>query len=154
MSNQSPSSDEGWSVVARELSEISGWEKLTYANGIIEERPIQSNQLELFDFAEDEYAIDPHYCDAVSDTSIEIKPELLQRVEPKPPPGNVNKYYPGRRDTAYYRFSYRDGKRVKHKHIRGGNTCSKEGQANAQMIREMIARKCSLGEILTTIASF
>jgi len=54
MSNKSPSYDEGWQVVVRELSDIPNWEKLTYANGVIEERLIPKTQLELFAFAEPE----------------------------------------------------------------------------------------------------
>ena len=167
MSNQSPSSDEGWSDVTRELSELPGWEiearepsetpgweKITYTNGIIYERPIPPKQLELFNFSKAELDFNSELAEVVSDTQIEIKPELFPQEPSKRPPGNVNEYYPGRRDTAYYRFSYRDSTRVKHKHIRGGNIHSQEGQANAQKIREMIARGCSLSEILKTIASF
>lgn len=151
MSNESSSYDEGWEIVARELSEISGWEKLTYRNGIIEERPIALTQLEIFQLGESESDLNLSLTEGVSDSKIEIREELLTPQESKPSPGVVNEYFPGQRDTAYFRFSYRDGKRVKHKHIRGGNTGSQTGQANAQKIREMCDRGCSLAEILRVI---
>ena len=167
MSKKKPSSNEEWSDIARELSELPGWEieaiepsdtpgweKITYTNGIIYEQPLPPKQIELFDFPKSESSLDERFSDAVSDSPIKINPELLQEAKLTPPPGNVNQYYPGRRDTAYYRFSYRLGRRVKHVHIRGGNSCSQAGQANAQQIREMIARGYSLAEILKTIAKF
>ena len=154
MTNKSPSSDEGWSVVARELSDIPGWEKLTYANGIVEERPIPITQLELFSLKKAEFDLISELTEVVSDTQVEINPELLSEESTKPTPGIVNHYYPGKRKVAYFRFSYRVGKRVKHKHIRGGNVFSQAGQANAQRIRDMVNQRCSLGEILRVINSF
>ncbi len=167
MSNQSSSSNEGWSDIARELLELPGWEiekwelsdtpgweKITYTNGIVYEQPIPPKQLELFNFRQAQSDVNPSLTEFVSDNPVKIKPELLTSEPPKPPPGNVNEYFPGGRDTAYYRFSYRVGTRIKHKHIRGGNCCSKKAQAHAQTIRNMIARGSCLEEILKTIATF
>ena len=167
MSKKKPSSNEGWSDIARELTEISGWEietvepsttpgweKITYTNGIVYEQPIPPQQIELFDFPQSQSDINSELTEVVSDSQVEINPELLQQLKPTPPPGNVNEYYPGKRNQSYYRFSYRNGKRVKHVHIRGGNSQSIAGQKNAQKIREMIARGYSLAEILKTIAKF
>lgn len=152
MSNKSPSYDEGWQVVVRELSDIPNWEKLTYANGVIEERLIPKTQLELFAFAEPESELNPSLTDFVSDTEVIVKEQYLTPEVGGAPPGVINEYSPGKRKVAYFRFSYRDGSRVKHKHIRGGNTGSQAGRANADKIRDMIARRESLSEILNAIA--
>lgn len=167
MPNQSPSSNEGWSDVVRELlklpdweiqtrepSEKPGWEKITFTNGTVFKQPIPPKQLELFSLKQDEDDVNSELLEVISDSQIAIKPELLQSEEATPPPGNVNEYYPGKRKVAYFRLSYRVGKRVKHKHIRGGNVFSQAGQANAQKIRVMVNRRCSLGEILSVISSF
>ncbi|ELS04820.1 hypothetical protein Xen7305DRAFT_00045560 [Xenococcus sp. PCC 7305] len=154
MSNESPSYDEGWEVVARELSEIPNWEKLTYRNGIIHERPIPATQLELFSLLQSESDVNSEVTEVVSDTQIEIREELLAPETHPEAPGSINEYCPGKRKVTYFRFSYRDGSRVRHKHIRGGNTSSQLGQANAQKIRDMIARGYSLADILQKISQF
>jgi hypothetical protein len=61
----------------------------------------------------------------------------------------INAYRP--RGTArggeYYRLSYKDGGRVRHVHIRGGNTDSPIAQAKVQEVRSLLAAGVSPAEI-------
>ena len=43
------------------------------------------------------------------------------------------------RSGEYFRFSYRDGSRMRHIHIRGGNTDSPIAQAKVQEVRSLLA---------------
>jgi hypothetical protein len=73
------------------------------------------------------------------------------------PPGNddsvpskaISTYRP--RGTArsgeYFRFSYRDGSRMRHIHIRGGNTDSPIAQAKVAEVRSLLAAGISPAEI-------
>lgn len=121
---------------------------------MIEERDGSPNQLEIFELGTTELDYNSELTKNVSDTEVKINPEPPEEKKSKPPPGNVNQYYPGKRDMAYYRFSYRVGTKIKHKHIRGGNVSSAAAQANAQSIRDLIVHRADLQEILSTIASF
>ena len=153
MTNSS-SSDDGWAVLSRELSKTPNWEKLTYANGIIEERPLAPQQLEIFELLKSNPIVTDHLTEIVSDTDLKINPELIQPEPQEPPPGTVNLYFPGRRNTPYYRFSYRNGRRTKHVHIRGGNYANPAARANADTIRDMVKRRAALDQILAQIAKF
>jgi hypothetical protein len=53
----------------------------------------------------------------------------------------VGTYRPGgtARSGEYYRLSYKDGSRVRHVHIRGGNTDSPIAQAKVQEVRSLLA---------------
>jgi hypothetical protein len=61
----------------------------------------------------------------------------------------VSTYRP--RGTArggdYYRLSYKDGSRVRHVHIRGGNTDSPIAQAKVQEVRSLLATGIAPSEI-------
>jgi hypothetical protein len=61
----------------------------------------------------------------------------------------ISTYHP--RGTArsgeYFRFSYRDGLRMKHIHIRGGNTDSPIAQAKVQEVRSLLAAGIAPAEI-------
>jgi len=84
-------------------------------------------------------------------------------TELTPAPGNddylpfdpISTYRP--RGTAppesgkYYRLSYREGGRVRHQHIRGGNTNSPIAQAKVQEVRWLLATGISPAEIAATI---
>lgn len=61
----------------------------------------------------------------------------------------VNAYRPGgtARGSKYYRLSYKDGTRVRHIHIRGGNTDSQIAQAKAQEVRSQLAAGIRPAEI-------
>lgn len=67
---------------------------------------------------------------------------------------HVNQYSPGRRDTFYYRLSWRDGKRTKHLHIRGGNVYSQLATERAEQIKQMIDRGLELEKIIVSVKSF
>ncbi len=65
----------------------------------------------------------------------------------------VNRYSPGKRKKEYFRLSVREGKKVKHFHIRGGNVNSKLAQYRAQKLQQMIDRGVELGEIIAAVIS-
>lgn len=67
---------------------------------------------------------------------------------------SINKYYPGKKATAYYRFSYRDGKRTKHKHIPGGNIYNPLAMTRAARLKEALAAGATIKEVLNLITSF
>jgi hypothetical protein len=86
-----------------------------------------------------------------------VKPAEVAVTESKPEPAADNLalnaisiYSP--RGTApdghqYYRLSYRAGGRVRHQHIRGGNTDSPIAQAKVQEVRSLLASGVSPAEI-------
>jgi hypothetical protein len=51
------------------------------------------------------------------------------------------------RGGQYYRLSYRDGGRVRHQHIRGGNTHSSIAQAKVAEVRSLLAAGMAPAEI-------
>jgi hypothetical protein len=51
------------------------------------------------------------------------------------------------RSGEYFRFSYRDGSRMRHIHIRGGNTDSPIAQAKAREVRSLLAAGIAPAEI-------
>jgi hypothetical protein len=51
------------------------------------------------------------------------------------------------RSGKYFRFSYRDGSRMRHIHIRGGNTDSPIAQAKVQEVRSLLAAGIPPAEI-------
>ena len=58
------------------------------------------------------------------------------------------------RSGEYFRFSYRDGSRMRHIHIRGGNTDSPVAQAKVQEVRSLLAAGVSPVQIVATLAQF
>lgn len=66
----------------------------------------------------------------------------------------VNKYRPGGRKQEYFRVSVRQGKSVKHFHIRGGNVNSKLAQYRAEQLQDMIDRGAELGEIIAAVETY
>lgn len=55
------------------------------------------------------------------------------------------------RSGEYFRFSYRDGSKIRHIHIRGGNTGSPISQAKVQEVRSALAAGISPVQVATTI---
>lgn len=51
------------------------------------------------------------------------------------------------RGGEYFRFSYRSGKKMKHIHIRGGNTDSPLSQAKVREVRSLLAAGVPASEI-------
>jgi len=79
---------------------------------------------------------------------------FLKRDKSEGGKGHVNRYRVPESKNYYYRFSYWIDKRVKHKHIRGGNTRSKLANERADIIRGMVNRDCATPDILKKIAEF
>jgi len=66
----------------------------------------------------------------------------------------VNQYSPkgtARGGFAYFRFSYKEGSRVLHVHIKGGNVRSSLAQARAALVRDAAREGKSNSEIVRTI---
>jgi hypothetical protein len=57
------------------------------------------------------------------------------------------------RSGEYFRFSYRDGSRMRHIHIRGGNTNSPIAQAKVQEVRSLLASGIPPAEIARMLKS-
>jgi hypothetical protein len=51
----------------------------------------------------------------------------------------------------YFRFSYREGSKVRHVHIRGGNTASPIAQAKVAEVRSLLAAGVSPAEVATML---
>lgn len=153
MTNLSQSSDQ-WSTLSRQQATVDLYEPLAYGSDNFTPSKYKCEQLEMFEPPQVEPIVSDHLVEIVSDTEPKIKSELIQPEVKKEVPGTVNLYFPGRRSTPYYRFSYRNGRKTKHKHIRGGNYANPEAKANADTIRDMVQREASLGEILAQIAKF
>ncbi|MEG4121767.1 hypothetical protein QUA43_30385 [Microcoleus sp. N9_B4] len=95
----------------------------------------------------------PHKNDSVTPAEVAV-------TESNCPPGDdylalnaISTYRP--RGTArggeYYRLSYRDSGRVRHQHIRGGNTDSPIAQAKVQEVRSQLAAGIPPAEIATML---
>ncbi|NQE38367.1 hypothetical protein [Microcoleus asticus] len=128
--------------------------KLAPAPPVIEDTPPPSNHdsVTSVEVAVTELTLPPGNDDSV--TSVEVAVTELTL-----PPGNddylpfdpISIYRP--RGTApedskkYYRLSYRDGGRVRHQHIRGGNTDSPIAQAKVQEVRSLLAAGVSPAKI-------
>ncbi|WP_293355944.1 MULTISPECIES: hypothetical protein [unclassified Microcoleus] len=56
------------------------------------------------------------------------------------------------RSGEYFRFSYRDGGKVRHIHIKGGNTDSPIAQAKVQEVRSLLAAGASPLEVAATLS--
>jgi hypothetical protein len=109
------------------------------------------------EIADTEYTVPP----ADSYDSVSSKAEIADTEYTVPPADNydsvsskaISTYRP--RGTArsgeYFRFSYRDGSRMRHIHIRGGDTDSPIAQAKVQELRSLLAAGISPAEIATMI---
>jgi len=69
---------------------------------------------------------------------------------------SVAKYRPKgtARGGEYWRFSYRDGRRVRHVHIPGGNSSNPTALARVEEVRRAIANRRSPSEIVEMIHSW
>jgi hypothetical protein len=67
---------------------------------------------------------------------------------------HVNQYRVKRTENMYYRLSWRDGKKMKHIHIRGGNTYSELATKRANKIQSMIDRGAELWEITAAARTY
>ncbi|MEG4396483.1 hypothetical protein QUB30_29280, partial [Microcoleus sp. BROC3] len=55
------------------------------------------------------------------------------------------------RSGEYFRFSYRDGFKMRHIHIRGGNTDSPIAQAKVAEVRSLLAAGIPAAQIAATL---
>jgi hypothetical protein len=95
------------------------------------------------------------------DDSVSMDKAQIADTEYTVPPGHddsvssraISTYRP--RGTArsgeYFRFSYRDGSRMRHIHIRGGNTDSPIAQARVQEVRSQLAAGILPAEIARSL---
>ncbi|MEG4497574.1 hypothetical protein QUB05_05615 [Microcoleus sp. F10-C6] len=92
--------------------------------------------------ADTEYTVEP------VDTEYTVEPVDIDSVSRA-----ISAYSP--RGTArsgeYFRFSYRDGSRMRHIHIRGGNTDSPISQAKVAEVRSLLAAGIPPAEIATML---
>ena len=67
----------------------------------------------------------------------------------------VEKYTPSGRKKEYYRLSWRESRhKVKHIHIRGGNTQSPLAQYRAKKLQELCDRGAELEEVLAALKTY
>lgn len=69
-------------------------------------------------------------------------------------PSPVNIYSPAGKETQYFRYTYRQGSRVKHRHIPGGNTTNPLARARAEIVREAVKLGYSTEQILWMIGQW
>ena len=144
----------------------------TCQNGTIEPYLKLSNSSSYLFFSPDEFILlppddsvsnkaqiaDTEYTDEVgiNDDSVSNKAQVADTEYTAPPADNydsvskaISTYRP--RGTArsgeYFRFSYRDGSRIRHIHIRGGNTDSLIAQAKVAEVRSLLAAGIPPAEI-------
>jgi hypothetical protein len=78
---------------------------------------------------------------------------FLDRGE-KEPTASVNTYSPGKRKSEYYRLSYRQGRKMKHIHLRGGSTLAELATYRANKLQAMIDRGAELAEVIAAVRTF
>ena len=88
-------------------------------------------------------------------TPVALFPRQHRPRAPIPKPcGTVGTYQPrgsAHGDRKYFRFSYRDGNRMKHRHIPGGNVDNSVARQRAEAVRQAIARGANVEEVLQLI---
>ena len=80
--------------------------------------------------------------------------KVADELEERKPCGTVGTYQPrgsAHGDRRYFRFSYRDGNRMKHKHVPGGNVDNSVARQRAEAVRQAIARGANVEEVLQLI---
>jgi hypothetical protein len=78
---------------------------------------------------------------------------FLHRAE-KETQACVTKYSPGKRKSEYYRLSYRQGKKIRHIHIKGGSAIAELATYRAVKIQELIDRGADLEEVIAMTRTF
>ena len=111
---------------------------------------VMSKQLTIFDAVSDKKIAS--LTDPVSERKRQAMSRFLARA--KDNEACVNKYSPGKRKKEYFRLSVRQGKGVKHFHIRGGNVNAKLAQFRANQLQQMIDRGAELGEIIAAVEDY
>lgn len=116
-------------------------------------------QLKLFS-VEDDYFLSASSVRSVSDTELKasltnsqtVANKEIERVSDRS--ASINKYSPGKRKTEYFRLSYRNGSKIKHVHIRGGNVSSALARNRVKQLTNMINRGASIQELIRLIANY
>lgn len=117
-------------------------------------------QLSLFDFADYIEKVSEKSSDTSSITNSvsEAKMTALKRFltrRAKDAQCSVNQYRSGGSDNKiYWRVSWRDGNRIKHIHISGGNIYSKLANYRARKLQEMIDRGAELREVIAAVQTY
>lgn len=112
---------------------------------------MESQQLSLFEIENDTLNV------SIANNAIEQKIIAIQKYLGHIAKDNdcyINTYYPGKRDTIYFRLSYRQGCKMKHHHIPGGNINSDLAQYRVKRLQEMIDRGAELGEVLAALSTY
>lgn len=94
---------------------------------------------------------------SISNSDIDQKRAIIQRYLDRAATEaqcSVNTYQKSRSKKEYFRLSWRNGKRMKHLHIPGGNVNSILAQYRARKLRELIARGAPLAEIIAQVQTF
>jgi hypothetical protein len=107
------------------------------------------HQLTIFDIETERSQ--PSVTSSVTDAKRQIIQDFCNRAAIKP---LIETYAPPRRKSEYYRVTWRDGNKVKHLHIPGGNTLSILAQYRAGKLQEMIDRGAELGEIIAAVKTY
>jgi hypothetical protein len=77
---------------------------------------------------------------AVTESTVQPDDSLFNAISSYKPCGTA-------RGGLYFRLSYREGNRVRHQHIRGGNTDSPIAQAKVQEVRSLLAAGMSPAQV-------
>lgn len=110
-----------------------------------------SHQLSLFNVVSDSDLVS--ITKPVSEHKQAAIQRFLNRAE-KEPIACVTTYSPGKRKSEYYRLSYRQGRKVKHIHIRGGSTIAELATYRANKLQAMIDRGAELAEVIAAVQTF
>ncbi len=70
------------------------------------------------------------------------------------PEYSINKYSPGKRKAEYFRLSYRQGNKMRHVHIPGGNAKSCLACYRVACLKQMLRRRAKVEEVLAAIADY
>ncbi|MDJ0595986.1 MAG: hypothetical protein QNJ72_39395 [Pleurocapsa sp. MO_226.B13] len=110
-----------------------------------------NEQLCLFELGSDKKSV------SLPENGSDAKRQAIQRfldTGKRQPIACVNTYSPGRRDTEYFRLSYRVGRKKKHIHIPGGSTIAELARYRAKKLQELIERGAELEEIIAMVHTF
>ncbi len=110
-----------------------------------------NEQLCLFELGSDKKSV------SLPENGSDAKRQAIQRfldTGKREPTACVNTYSPGRRDTEYFRLSYRVGRKKKHIHIPGGSTIAPRARYRAKKLQEMIDRGAELEELIAAVQTY
>lgn len=92
--------------------------------------------------------------ESVSEPKNQALQRFLARAIEKTGKPCINKYSPGSKFEVYYRLSYRQGSRIKHRHIRGGNSDNPTAIGRANYLQQLIDGGASIEQILQVMNTF